>query len=119
MKNSITIDGIEYVRADSTHSNTDTDGLRYAIVRSRDQGVMSGFVRSIDGRAVTLAKARQLWRWKSSFTLVEMASSGGASDGCRFSAEAAEDVVMLEACGVLYCSGAGVAFLRGVAAESH
>lgn len=111
----IDLDGVKYVRQDQIPSSDELNGLRYAVVRSRNQGVMAGYVVSIEGQAVTLKRARQLWRWNSKFTLVELATSGVNEESeCKFSEENANDVIMLEACGVIYCSVVGGDSIRKI-----
>lgn len=92
----------------------------YAIVRSRDQGVMCGTVLDVDGRKVTLANARQMYRWRSNFVLVELASYGpvGTKDQ-RYSAPSAHPVVFLEACGILPCTADARRKLEAIPAEEH
>jgi hypothetical protein len=118
------IDDVKYIREDSIKQYKPAfspDGeSRYAIVRSREQGVMAGYVTKVAGRAVTLACARQLWRWDSSFVLTDMAEHGvRKADVCRFSVESSHETVMLEACGILYCTTAGCDSIRAVAARSN
>jgi len=112
---SLMIDNVKYIREDKCSSKPDIlDGLKYAVVRSRDQGVMAGYVESINGQAVVLKKARQIWSYNSKFVLVELAEYGiNDPDGCKFSCEASQDVIMLEACGVIYCSKIGADSIRG------
>ena len=115
--NTIAINGEEYVKlTDVQQSKPDElDGLKYAIVRSRNQGVMSGYVVSVDGQAVTLKKARQLWKWNSQFVLTDLAELGvGDSSACKFSCESSQKTVMLEACGILYCSNTGGESIRNI-----
>lgn len=103
----ITINGINYVREDSVKPSKSlvVDGLKYAIVRSRDQGVMCGFVKEIDGQQVTLIRARQMYRWDSDFVLPDLAEKGVRNPkNCKFSCEMGQEMEMLEACGVLYCT---------------
>jgi hypothetical protein len=118
MNTKITIDGVDYIRVPSAPSDA-PEGLRYAIVRSRDQGVMSGYVQSVDGRRVTLLLARQMWRWHSSFVLPDAATIGVVTGGCKFSCEMSEPTEMLEACGVLYCSRVAEQAIRAVSAQVH
>ena len=117
----LTIDGVdsEYVRADSVRSEPDElDGLHYAIVRSRDQGVMAGYVVSIDGSAVELKQARQLWRWNSKFALPDLAEYGPTTpDECKFSAPMSQPMTVLSACGVLRCTADAGEALRSVPAQ--
>lgn len=109
------------MRADSISSEPDDlEGLRYAIVRSRNQGVMSGYVVDIQGQTVKLKRARQLWRYDSSFVLPDMAEHGvrNASE-CKFSAEMSQPMLMLEACGVIYCTQKGGESIRSVGAVNN
>lgn len=117
MNEKIEINGIAYVPESYATPGTG-DGLRYAVVRSYAQGVMAGFVKSVEGQHVTLVKARQLWRWGSDFVLVEMANSGPSDKWeNRYSEESVCEVDMLEACGVLYCTEEAMLAIRAVKAH--
>ena len=122
MENSITVNGVDYVRADCANpaAATEIDGMRYAIVRSRDQGVVCGFIENIDGQTVIVHKARQMWQWSSRFVLIDAASYGITDKWeSKFSAESLQPVTMLEACGVLYCTDEARDALRAVVAQSN
>lgn len=118
---SLMIDDIKYIREDSVSSKPDElDGLKYAVVRSRNQGVMSGYVKSINGQAVTLLRARQIWRYDSRFVLTDMAEHGVRNAGsCKFSCESSQETIMLEACGVIFCSKKGGESIRSVEAQNN
>ncbi len=93
---------------------------KYCIVRSRDQGVMAGFVLDIDGRSVKVDRARQLYTWSSSFVLIELAAKGPRSTSeQRYSVESCAPVLMLEACGIIPCSPQAEAAIIAVEAEAH
>tara|TARA_R110002020_G_scaffold38779_7_gene116113 strand:+ start:2225 stop:2602 length:378 start_codon:yes stop_codon:yes gene_type:complete len=116
-KNTIIIHGREYVATDSLKNAepSTVDGLDYAIVRSREQGVMCGYVESIKGRTVTLRQARQVWRYDSTFLLPDIAEKGVRdASGCQFSTAMSQPMVMLEACGVITCTKTGADSLRAV-----
>lgn len=116
----ITLNNTTYVRADQAKEPAELGGLKYAIVRSRDQGVMCGFIKSIDGRRVTLLRARQMWRWSSRFVLPDIAEHGLTERWERkFSDEMSQPTEMLEACGVLYCTKTAMESLRGEPAQDH
>lgn len=118
----ITIDEVKYVRADSipAPSNPLTyDGMDYCIIRSRDQGVMCGYVESINGRTVKLHQARQIWRYDSTFVLVDIAEHGMRDPGkSQLSVAASQPVYMLEACGVLTCTQKAAEQLIAIKAQS-
>lgn len=123
--NEMIINGVVYVKKSDVTAPVpaELDGLKYAIVRSRDQGVMCGFVKEIggpQGRQVILARARQMWRWSSRFVLTDIAEHGLTDRWERkFSCEASQDTVMLEACGVLYCTEVAMTSLRAEPAQDH
>ena len=118
----ISINGEDYVKRSALRASEpdELDGLKYAVVRSRNQGVMAGYVVDITGQAVTLKKARQLWRWSSKFVLTDLAEYGiNEEDNCLFSCESSQDSVMLEACGVLYCTLKAGESIRSVKAQDN
>lgn len=80
---------------------------RFCIVRSRDQGVVCGYVRATAGRAVEVTEARQIHWWGGDlngrliYTLFEMACHGAGQ--ARIS-EPVEEMLILDACGIIPCS---------------
>jgi hypothetical protein len=70
----LTLNGVEYVRKDSVQKNTDT--TNYCIVRCRNAGVHAGVLASRKDGVVTLHNSRRLWRWWSAATLSELALEG-------------------------------------------
>jgi hypothetical protein len=115
------IDDVKYIREDAACSEPDElDGLKYVIVRSRNQGVMSGYLHSFSGQTVTLKKARQIWRYDSRFVLTDMAEYGVRNaEDCKFSCEMSQDAVMLEACGILVCTKKAAKSIRSVEAQDN
>lgn len=117
----ITINGINYIREDSIKQSNpfvNKEGFRYAIVRSKDQGVMCGFIKEIVGKQVVLLQARQMFRWDSDFVLPDIAEKGVRNSAkCKFSCEMSQDMIFLEACGVLYCTEKAAKELMGVPAQ--
>jgi len=116
----ITIDDIKYIRADSANSQPKTyEGMDYCIVRSRDQGVMCGYVESINGRMVKLHQARQIWKYDSTFVLADIAEHGMRNpDNAMLSVAMSQPMVMLEACGVYVCTDKAADQLIGIKAQS-
>lgn len=116
----IMIDDEKYIR-ESDVKSSDTkklDGMDYCIIRSRQQGVVCGYVESINGQTVLINKARQMWRWDSTFLLQDMANNGPRNVGnCKFSEETKHPMYMLEACGVITCSQEAAEALIAVPAQ--
>ena len=122
ISNEITVNGVSYVRKDSVETSVkDTTGLVYCIVRSRDQGVICGYVKdptSITGREVTVEKPRQVYSWNSKFVLVDLAEDGpvNASE-MKMSCAATNPLRMLEACGIYICTPKAAEALEGIPAQ--
>ena len=114
------IDDVKYIRADSvaaSEPDVGTDGLSYAIVRSRNQGVMCGYVYSQDGQVVELLRARQIWRYDSTFALPDIAEHGMRDPAkAQMSVPMSQPCVMTEACGILYCTKKAGEQLRQIVA---
>ncbi len=107
----ITIDGVEYVRADQV-TKTVTDD--YVIVRTYSAGVFAGNLKSRDGKEVTLTGARRFWSWQGAASLSQMAMSGTSKpDGCKFP-EPVTEVVLTEVIEVLRCTEKARKSIEGV-----
>ena len=118
-KNKIVIHGREYVAIDSIKGaapDVNIDGLPYVVVRSRDQGVMVGYLHDKTNDALTLLRARQVWSWKSRFILAEFAELGPAGEG-RISCELSQPFEMANWCGVYMCTAVAGSAIRGL--KSH
>lgn len=75
---------------------------KFVIVRSRDQGVVCGVLRTLAGRAVELDDARQIHSWSDGAnTLFEMSLRGVGQ--ARIS-EPIPEILILDVCGVIPCS---------------
>ena len=86
---SIMIDDVKYVRADSTGA-TDMDGMPYRIVRTYSAGVFAGYVQSRTGQEVVMRNARRLWYWDGAASLSQLAVDGVNPNkvaNCKFSVE--------------------------------
>jgi len=112
------IDDVKYVRADSVQGEPlKLNGMYYAIVRSREQGVMCGYVESVDGRAVKLQRARQIWKYDSTFVLPDVAEHGMRDPSkAMLSVQMSQPCIMLEACGILTCTECAANQLQEIAA---
>lgn len=113
----VEINGIKYVPADSIGeiNNSDDD---YVIVRSRDQGVMCGYLKSINGRQVEITQCRQIWSWNEKALCLPDIQRFGIRGAARLSA-VAPSVIFLEACGVMRCTPAAAKSLKEYAPDVH
>lgn len=89
----MTVNGVEYVRADSINNNTpakELDGMPYVVIRSRDSGCHAGYLAEEDGDTVTLYHSRRLWQWHGAATLSQLAMEGVSKSGSKFPMEVDE-----------------------------
>ena len=102
---SITIDDVKYVRADSINQNAPTmDGMKYVIVRTYSAGVFAGYLESRTGQEVVLRNARRIWYWEGAASLSQAAYSGFSKpEKCKFPVEVSK-VELLQAIEILDCT---------------
>jgi hypothetical protein len=83
----IKIDDVEYIRADSVSKLADTvKGMKYCIVRTYSAGVFAGYIESRSGQEVVIRNARRLWYWNGAASLSQMAMEGVSKpESCKFS----------------------------------
>ena len=83
--NTIKIDDVEYIRADSVQESQ-LDNEDYVIIRSKDSGVHAGYLISSTSKGtVELKSVRRLWYWSGAASLSELAVSGVKNPGnCKF-----------------------------------
>jgi hypothetical protein len=89
----ITINGVDYVRADSIVTNRPLGPE--VIIRTYSAGVHIGTIISREGREVKLANARRLWSWAGAFTLNAVAAKGVDRKESRISIPI-EEITLLE-----------------------
>lgn len=99
----ISINGVEYVRADSARSAqaASLNGLPYKIVRTRGAGVFAGYVESRNGQEVVIRQARRIYYWAGAATLSQLATEGTSRPSeCKFPC-AVDRVEVLDAVEIL------------------
>lgn len=75
--------------------------MKYVIVRTYSAGVFAGYLKSREGREVTLNNARRLWYWDGAASLSQLAMEGVSKpENCKFPCEV-EEVILLEAIEIL------------------
>jgi len=113
----MTVNGIEYVRADSVQNSSPAqslDGMKYVIVRTYSAGVFAGYLKNRKGKEVVLINARRLWFWSGAASLSQLAMEGVKNPGkCKFPCEV-DRVELTEAIEVLDCTEAARQSIAGV-----
>ena len=112
---SITIDDVRYVRADSvTQQASDLNGLMYVICRTYSAGVFAGYLESRNGQEVVLRNARRLWYWEGAASLSQLAEEGSSKpDSCKFPQEVSK-IELLQAIEILYVTKKAQEFIASV-----
>lgn len=84
------------------------------LVRAHSAGVYYGTLKAVEGRTVTLTTARNIWRWSGANTIMELSVKGAKNrSNCRFSIYV-EEVVILDACQIIPCTGEAVKNIESV-----
>lgn len=93
----ITINGEEYIRANSIASRTlaaPVDDMQYCMVRTDSAGVFAGYIQERNGKEATLRNARRIWYWDGAASLSQLATDGTSKpENCKFPCEV--DTVIL------------------------
>ena len=116
-RKTIKIDDIKFIREDSVKQGPDElDGKTYCIVRSKDAGVVCGYVDydNTNSTTVEVYHGRQMWMWDSAFVLLDMAESGVRTESkCKFSEPQSRQKVF-NACQLIECTQDAAASMREV-----
>lgn len=111
--NEIEINGEIYIKKSESKGIEKPSG-DYVVVRTYSAGVHAGYLKSRDGKEVTLTSTRRLWYWKGAATLSQIAGTGIASqEDCKFPAAIAE-ITLLEAIEVVPCTDKAKSIIEGV-----
>lgn len=112
---SIMIDEVKYVRADSISNKApELNGMKYIICRTQSAGVFAGYLESRNGQEVVLRKARRLWYWEGAASLSQAAMDGFSKPGsCKFPCEV-DRVDLLQAIELLDCTAKAQASIASV-----
>ena len=79
------------------------NGMEYVIVRTTSAGVFAGYLKSRDGKEVSMVNARRLWYWDGANSLSQIAVDGVSKPGnCKFPVEI--NVTLTEAIEIIPCS---------------
>lgn len=87
---------------------------KYCIVRCEHAGVFAGTLKSREGREITLADARRLWKWSGAFTCSQLAVDGTKEpDNCFFTI-AVEEITLLDAIEIIPCTQVSESSIKAV-----
>ena len=117
----ITINGVEYVRADKVPQAANgralaplKDGMEYCMVRTYSAGVFAGYLERRDGKEVTLRNARRIWYWDGAASLSELATRGTSKpSNCKFPCEV-DAVLLTEVIEIIPITAAAKESIQGV-----
>ncbi len=115
-KNTISIDGVDYIRKDSQKVSIaeKLDGLPYVIVRTYSAGVFAGYLKNKVGKEGVVLKARRLWYWDGAASLSQLAMEGVSKpENCKFPCEV-DRIELTEIIEVLECTKKAQDSIKGV-----
>lgn len=114
--NEISINGVDYVKKDSTLSApaVNTEGKPYVIIRTYSAGVFAGYLYNRKDKEVELINARRLWYWAGAASLSQLAVDGvGKPSECKFPTEV-PSITLTECIEVIPCSEKARKSIAGV-----
>ena len=79
MKDTITVDDIEYIRKDKVKNRSeakDKEGYPFVLIRTYSAGVYFGWLKEEKGDEVILVDARNIWYWDGACSLMQIANDG-------------------------------------------
>lgn len=107
------IDDVKYVRADSNELAESVDGMRYCVVRTYSAGVHIGYVKEFgekNPQQATLLKSRRLHNWNGACSLSQVAMDGVAPDS-RIAIEIPE-IILTDVIEIIPCSAIAAEFFK-------
>lgn len=109
----IKIDDVEYVRADSKNIAEFVDGMRYCVVRTYSAGVHIGYVKEFGEKHpqhAKLLKSRRLHYWDGAASLSQVAMDG-VNSSSRIAMELPE-IELTDVIEVIPCSDDAAKFFQ-------
>ena len=90
----------------------------YVIVRTYSAGVFAGYLKSREGKEVTLIEARRIWYWSGAASLSGLAQRGTSKPAeCKFPCPV-DEVILTEAIEILSVTEAAQKSIEGVSVWS-
>lgn len=80
------IDGVTFVPKDSIIQMVEpVEGMDYVMIRTYSAGVHCGWMKSREGKEVTLVDAIRIWKWSGAASLSQLSQEGtNDSSNCKF-----------------------------------
>jgi len=113
----VSIDGVDYVRADKNPVAQEVDGMKYCVVRTYSAGVHIGYVAEFGVKHPQHAKlinSRRLHRWNGAASLSQVAMDG--VDASSRIAMTVPELDLTDVIEVITCSEKSAEFFKGVKA---
>lgn len=85
--------------------------MKPVIVRTYSAGVHFGYLRSREGKEVTLERSRRIWKWSGAWTLSEIATDG--LDVKKSQVGAPVTITLTEAIEIIDCTAVAAKCLDG------
>ncbi len=112
----ISIDGVDYVRADTvTKPAAEVDGMKYCVIRTYSAGVHIGYVSEFGTshpQHAKLINSRRLYYWKNACSLSQVAMDGVDPKDSKIALEIPE-IELTDVIEVITCSEKAANFFKG------
>jgi len=111
----ISIDNVQYVRADSISKQApEVDGLKHCVVRTYSAGVHIGYVKDFakdNPQQATLINSRRLYYWDGAASLSQV-SQDGVNSKSKISVSVPE-IILTDIIEIIPCSEKASDFFKG------
>ena len=99
----LVIDGTTYVPKDSIPQEAESvDGMPFVMVRTYSAGVHCGYLKSRDGKEVSLVGSIRIWKWEGAASLSQLSMEGTNSpNNCKFGMPISTEVILTESIEVI------------------
>ena len=111
--NEVEINGELYIKKDSISGIEQPKG-DYVVIRTYSAGVHAGYLKSRDGKEVTLTNCRRLYYWAGAATLSQVAGSGITKPNSCKIPEAIAEITLTEAIEVIPCTNTAKEIIEGI-----
>ena len=114
--NEIEINGEVYVKKGLEKRLAEKiDGMKYVIVRTYSAGVHAGYLKSRQGKDVSLVNSRRVWYWDGACSISQLAVDGSKKpENCKISCVVPE-ITLTEAIEIIPCTESSVKFFKEAA----
>ena len=112
----LTIEGVTYVPKDSINQVAESrDGMPYVMIRTYSAGVHCGYMKSREGKEVTLLDSIRIWKWSGAASLSQLSQEGtNDASNCKFAMPITTELLLTEAIEIILMTEAAKESIQNV-----